>query len=382
MTILQNRYELLKVLAEGGENVVYFAKDKHTQERVVLKRTKNGIPPADQTSWQRATTLLKQLELSTVAKVYDSFVNVENMVTYGYVVQQFIDGETLKAEYNRKRYTQTEILSIVRETMTIVCQLQEFSPPILHRDIKPANIIRRKHDGKLILLDFGLATEYQEKELGHTMGVGTFGYQAPEQLSGFPTLNTDVYSVGVIALHLLTRREPKDLLWGNSLEWESSAQLLHDDWKNWLKRALAPTEERFDDADEALEALNHSDFGQRRRKPTTTDTPPLQQSKRSDRRQEPQSEPMVATRSTTPKSKTKSAPQIESDRHVAKVNLLLEKEARRTQRYFMYSVIAFFVVGFFAVPFIWHYNKKRKELRMMSELNKLQYLRDNGIHQD
>jgi len=386
MTILQNRYELLEVLAEGGENVVYFAKDQHTQERVVLKRTKNGIPPEAQTSWQRATTLLKQLDISTVAKVYDSFINVENMVTYGYVVQQYIDGETLESEYNRKRYTQTEILSITREVMAIVCQLQEFRPPILHRDIKPANIIRRKRDGKLILLDFGLATELQDKEFGHTMGVGTFGYQAPEQLSGFPTLNTDVYSVGVIALQFLTRREPKDLLWGNTLEWESSAQLLHDDWKNWLKQSLAPTEERFEDAEDALEAINHHGFGEKRRKTAQSEIPKTKQTKRNKHTKEAPSESMVGSRQTHQKSsKTPAAStdqNLENDRHMARVNILLEEEARRTQRYFMYSIIAFFIVGFFAIPFIWHYNKKRKELRMMSELNKLQYLRDNGFNQD
>ena len=129
MTILNERYELLELLAEGGENIVYFAKDLHTQERIVLKRTKNGIPPEDQTSWKSETLLLQQLEINTVAKVYDSFISVEKMVTYGYVVQQYIEGETLQSEFNRKRYTQSEILTIVKEILQIVCQLQNLVHP-------------------------------------------------------------------------------------------------------------------------------------------------------------------------------------------------------------------------------------------------------------
>ena len=108
------------------------------------------------------------------------------------------------------------------------------------------------------------------------MGVGTLGYQAPEQLSGFPTLNTDVYSVGVIALQLLTRREPRDLLWGNRLKWESSAQFLHKDWKEWLEKTLAPTESRFEDAQDALLALQNEHFGQKIRQTPRTAPKPQQ----------------------------------------------------------------------------------------------------------
>ena len=351
MTILQERYELLELLAEGGENIVYFAKDLHTQEKVVLKRTENGIPPEDQRSWQRETLLLQQLEITTVAKVYDSFVDIEKMVSYGYVVQQYIDGETLESEFNRKRYTQSEILKILQDILKIVCQLQDFSPPILHRDIKPANIIRRNHDAKLVLLDFGLATEHQNKDFGHTMGVGTIGYQSPEQLSGFPTLNTDVYSVGVIALQLLTRREPRDLLWGNTLKWENSAQFLHKDWRDWLAKSLAPAESRFEDAHDALIPLQKPHFGQKVRAttpPPKISTPPVTQ--------KPQLIPTHKPVPQTLPAPDTYSPPVRTHRHQA------EQDLRKAKQYFVFSILAFFFVGFFAVPFIWHFNRKKKEL--------------------
>jgi len=357
MTILQERYELIQVLAEGGENLVYLAKDKHTQEQVILKRTKNGILPEAREKWKQQVKLLQQLDLSTVATVYDSFIHVSEMVSYGYVVQQYIHGENLEQEYQRKRYNNREVIEIVREVLAIVCELQELSPPILHRDIKPSNIIRNHTNQKLILLDFGLATEQQNKEFGHTIGVGTLGYQAPEQLLGQPTLATDVYSVGVLALQLLTRREPKDLLWGHHLKWESSAQFLHEDWKQWLSKVLAPTEERFPDAHTALEALLKPSFAQKNRTQRTEPTP--SQSKQSP-------PPIASSPSTEQPTVHRQPPPIQS-RDLQK-DSMINKQVRRqadinkNNQLLVASGCSFFFLGVFAIPFIYFFWNKKKRL--------------------
>ena len=365
MSILHNRYKLMNVVAEGGENIVYLAKDTHTQERVILKRTKNGLAPENRATWQEETILLKQLHIDTVAKVYDTFVHVSDMVAYGYVVQQYIEGETLDKEFQRKRYTSTEVLTMIQDILSIVCQLQEFSPPILHRDIKPSNIIRRQQDDTLVLLDFGLATEQQDREFGHTVGVGTLGFQAPEQLFGEPTLNTDVYSVGVIALQFLTRKEPQSLLWGNILKWESSAQFLHQDWKEWLTKTLAPTDERFRDAEDALTILLQSDFGRKvKASSASPDT-----SKRSDfvkdvHRSNPKyKSPSPRTKSTkNPEEQLwnpspKQTPQNRPSQHTDSQN----EELQKTKQMLVASGCSFFFLGLFAVPFIiYFYNKKKR----------------------
>ena len=369
MSILQDRYKLINVVAEGGENVVYLAKDTHTQERVILKRTKNGLAPENRNTWQRETLLLKQLHIDTVAKVYDTFVHVSDMVAYGYVVQQYIEGETLDKEFHRKRYTSSEILTIIQDILSIVCQLQEFSPPILHRDIKPSNIIRRQQDDTLILLDFGLATEQQDREFGHTVGVGTLGFQSPEQLFGQPTLNTDVYSVGVIALQFLTRKEPQSLLWGNILKWESSAQFLHKDWKDWLTKTLAPTDERFRDAEDALSVLLQSDFGQ---KAKTATTQPQHTSQKSDFPKEVH--PSIPQhKGPPPRTKSKSAQQSEdklwNPTHEQPPSSIpnqysnsQDEELQKTKQMLVASGCSFFFLGLFAVPFILYFYNKKKRL--------------------
>ncbi len=371
MTRLNNRYDLMNVLAEGGESVVYMAKDTHTQERVVIKRTKNGISLDDGTNWKRGVTLLKQLDIDSVARVYDAFLHESDLVTYGYVVQQYVEGETLEAEFNRKRYTQNEVLETVRDIMGIVQQLQDFSPPVLHRDIKPSNIIRRMRDGKLVLLDFGLATEQQFSEFGHTLGVGTLGYQAPEQIEGTPKLNTDVYSVGVIALQLLTRRHPKDLLWGYDLKWESAAQFLHEDWRDWLKSALADTDERFVDAATALIPLEKHGFGQRTSQPPPSI--PKQKSDPATQQSNAKPETMTANRSSRapsfnqptsfdqPPARTQPTP---SNRN----------ELQQTKQFLVASGCSFFVLGIFAIPFIAYFYQKKK--RLEREMNQDQMNQD------
>lgn len=353
MTRLNDRYDLMNVLAEGGESVVYLAKDGHTQERVVIKRTKNGISLKDGTDWKRGVTLLKQLDIDSVARVYDAFLHESDLVTYGYVVQQYIEGETLEAEFNRKRYTQTEALETVRCIMGIVKQLQDFSPPILHRDIKPSNILRRMRDGKLVLLDFGLATEQQSSEFGHTLGVGTVGYQAPEQIEGTPKLNTDVYSVGVIALQLLTRRDPKDLLWGYDLKWESAAQFLHEDWRNWLTKALADSDKRFVDAATALTQLEKPGFGDRKSpQPTMPPKPPPV----SHHHETIELETMNASRSS-PTPSFQHPPSRR--RNLTQSN---HNELQQTKQLLVASGCSFFFLGIFALPFIYHFYKKKQKL--------------------
>ena len=369
MIILQDRYTLMDVVAEGGENVVYLAKDTHTEERVILKRTKNGLAPEDRSTWQRETLLLKQLHIDTVAKVYDTFIHVSEMVAYGYVVQQYIEGETLDKEFQRKRYTSTEVLTIIQDILSIVCQLQEFSPPILHRDIKPSNIIRRQKDDTLILLDFGLATEQQDRDFGHTVGVGTLGFQSPEQLFGQPTLNTDVYSVGVIALQFLTRKEPQSLLWGNILKWESSAQFLHKDWKNWLTKTLAPTEERFRDAEDALNVLLQNDFGRKVQATTSQDMSHNAAATREVHRSNnlhkktPHSSNAGTKSQHTPQKNLwdTTAPQHPPLQNPNRYPTAQDEELQKTKQMLVASGCSFFFLGFFAIPFIvYFYNKKKR----------------------
>ena len=255
-TRLHNRYQILEPIGEGGEYVVYLGLDTTLDRKVVIKRKKDSLQSINALDWQREAKLLEQIHIDTVVTCLDAFISRIELVPYGYLVQEYVEGTTLDIELSKKRYTQLEVKEIILEILAIIIKLQQLSPPIMHRDIKPSNIIRRKSDQRLMLLDFGLAIDQTLDHLGHTIGVGSLGYQAPEQISGFPTLSSDIYSIGAMAVELLGRKAPKTMLRNQKLIWKESVATVHENWKKWLHKALAPEKERFQNAEEAWSALS------------------------------------------------------------------------------------------------------------------------------
>ena len=77
------------------------------------------------------------------------------------------------------RFEMKESVDILKQILRLLSYIQSFQPPLIHRDIKPSNLLRQE-DGKLSLIDFGIAVDDVHKAVGRTVGVGTFGYQAPE----------------------------------------------------------------------------------------------------------------------------------------------------------------------------------------------------------
>ncbi|MDQ7030538.1 MAG: protein kinase [Ardenticatenia bacterium] len=85
--------------------------------------------------------------------------------------------------------------------------LHNHTPPIVFRDLKPSNIMLRP-DGRLVLVDFGIAKHFQSAERA-TM-VGTEGYAPPEQYEGIATPKVDIYALGATLHHLLTNTDPRE----------------------------------------------------------------------------------------------------------------------------------------------------------------------------
>ena len=351
--ILNERYQLDKQIGEGGENIVYLATDLQTEQKVILKRGKSTLQGAHRKKWLDEATLLRQIHLPGVVSYIDSFVGTVEMAEYGYIVQDFIDGTSLEKECQNKRYTQDQVKQIIVDVLTILVQLQELSPPVIHRDIKPANIMRRAADQQLLLIDFGLAMDHAHNDIGHTMAAGTLGYQSPEQISGYPTPASDVYSVGVIAVELLSRRRPQDMLWGQALKWESSVITVRQEWKQWLRKALAEESERFQTAAEALEALKGA-------------SPPKVSVVHQPQRSEiPEVQPIPQAREVISPPPVQSVPRRQpihqNTMKQAMHGMNAEQLHQRLQTYKMISLASFCVFGFFAiVPFLYFHSLQKE----------------------
>lgn len=213
--LLSDHYRALKPIGQGGFGRTFLAVDHHKtgQPRCVIKQF---YPQSQGTnSLQKATMLFTQEamrldELGKHPQIPALLAHLEQDSGL-YIVQEFIDGQNLAQELaSTEAFSEDEIRALLFDLLRVL----EFihSKQVIHRDIKPENIIRRHSDRLLVLVDFGAAKYATGTALAQTgTTIGSAGYAAPEQSFGKATFASDIYSLGVTCIHLLTQMQPFDL---------------------------------------------------------------------------------------------------------------------------------------------------------------------------
>ncbi len=213
---IQDRYRALRVIGQGGFGKTFLAQDegKPSQPRCVIKQFafETINPNASQGTLDVAIRLFEQeaKRLDDLGKHSQIPELLSFTIHEGkqYLIQEFIDGETLEQELRRVgAFSEQQ----VREVLVEVLQILEFvhGKSVIHRDISPDNIIRRRGDQKLVLVDFGAAKHATATLLAKTgTGIGKASYGAPEQMLGKSVFQSDLFGLGVTCLHLLTNVEP------------------------------------------------------------------------------------------------------------------------------------------------------------------------------
>jgi len=171
-----------------------------------------------------------------------------------YLVQEFIEGETLEKTALRD---EEAIIEVAQGVLEILIYLESFSPPVIHRDIKPANVIVNGSD--VYLVDFGAVQLVAPAHDGGSTIVGTSGYMPFEQVLGRAVPASDLHGLGMTLVYLLTGKSPDALplksmrvLWRDEVKIPISAAL-----EAFVHRLTEPiAEDRFADAEEALMRLN------------------------------------------------------------------------------------------------------------------------------
>ncbi len=242
-----------EVLGEGASAVTYKATDAKSRT-VCVKQYKSSVQSADKGRIKREIDVLKKLSHPQVPTVFGAYIQLVNGRDLLHVVQEFVDGQDLQVWLTSNIFSMSEIRQTLADTLGVLDHLHSATPPILHRDIKPSNLMRRL-DGRIVLIDFGQAVQDVHRTLGQTMLTGTIGYQAPEQISGNATVKSDVYSVGVVAVELLTGTSAFTMLEGQNLRWERHCRRLPLPVQEWLDGVLHPEPRQRWDAKEALQRL-------------------------------------------------------------------------------------------------------------------------------
>jgi len=221
--LLNEKYYLIKIL---GENIgtTYLAMDLDNNLVVIKELSLRRVDKwKTQELFQREADILSQLDSPFIPKFIDEFQTGIARSAKSYLVIENIDGLTLREEYQKKRYTEAEVIEIALEFAEILDYLHNLMPPVIHRDIKLSNIMR-KINGSLALIDFGSVKDVM-RDQNATIS-GTMGFMAPEQLMGKPVIASDFYSLGAVLLVMLSRKELSEMTTnGLDLDWKSSVHV-------------------------------------------------------------------------------------------------------------------------------------------------------------
>ena len=255
--LLKERYRAVKIIGQGGFGTTFLAldEDKPSQPPCVIKRflaqktSPNYAQQVAKLFAQEAVQLEKLGKNSQIPELL-AYFRQENQ---HYLVQEFIEGDNLRDELTEEgAFKETQIRQLLNSLLPVLQFVHAYQ--VIHRDIKPENIIRRRGDGQLVLVDFG-AAKFSSGMMVLKQGtvIGTPQYVAPEQAQGKAVFASDLYSLGVTCLQLLTELDVFDLFDSGENVWV---------WRDFLGTPVS------EDLGKILDKMVEKDFKRRYQSPT------------------------------------------------------------------------------------------------------------------
>jgi len=256
-----DRYRALEMIGQGGFGRTFLAVDGQGQQndRCVIKqllpRNLGLNAPQIGDLFQREVIQLTELgQHPQIPKLLDHLKWEDAL----YLIQQYIEGQNLEQVLEKEdTWSEAQIWELLADLLPVLQFVH--SRQVIHRDIKPDNIVRPRSGGKLVLVDFG-ASKYAAQAPARTGTlIGSAGYVAPEQAMGKAVFASDLYSLGVTCVHLLTGMHPFDLYSVSQDAWVWQQYLtqpvtsrLRKVLDKLLQRAMS---QRYESASEVLQDL-------------------------------------------------------------------------------------------------------------------------------
>ncbi|MDX2214714.1 MAG: serine/threonine-protein kinase [Oculatellaceae cyanobacterium bins.114] len=219
--LLNNRYQVIQTLGSGGFGTTFLAEDIQmpSRRRCVIKQLKPITNNPEvyrlvQERFQREAAILEELGdgNSQIPRLYAYFAEAGEF----YLIQEWIEGATLRDKVqNDGMVGDAQVKQILIDILPVLTYVH--NKRIVHRDIKPDNIILRKRDGKPVLIDFGAVRETMgtvvnsQGQSASSIVIGTPGFMPSEQAAGRPMYSSDLYSLGLTMIYLLTGKFPQEL---------------------------------------------------------------------------------------------------------------------------------------------------------------------------
>jgi serine/threonine protein kinase len=263
-TILENNYQIIKGLGQGGFARTYLATNlRRFQENCVLKEFAPQIADSQvgkaTEMFEREASIMYKLEHDQIPKFREQFKARTATGESLFIVQDYIEGDNYwQLIQNRGQlFSEAEIAKFFRQILPVLEYIHQLG--VVHRDISPDNIICRRSDALPVLIDFGAVKEAAAK-YSHMTGtaVGKVGFAPDEQMRrGQVSPASDLYALAATALVLMTGLEPHQLYDIRTANWEWERKVAaHPDFAQVINKMLAHrSKDRYQSAAEVLAAL-------------------------------------------------------------------------------------------------------------------------------
>lgn len=213
--IINGRYLVLENIGKGGAGEVFLARDINNGCKYAIKRYISSNPNDRNQlieNIERELNVLKYTTHPVLPKIYNLFMENSRF----FLVMEYVEGKNLKEIVETNGVlSEEQLLSVIEQVCSGLYYLHSLEPPIVYRDLKPSNIILCD-DGKIKLIDFGIAKRYNKELIADKYAYGTKGFASPEQFGnskGMGIYNTDIrsdiYAIGTTMFYLMTGQNYK-----------------------------------------------------------------------------------------------------------------------------------------------------------------------------
>ncbi len=267
--ILGGRYKIISELGSGAFGQTYLASDLHLPDhpQCVVKQLQPLARDADSLAMARRlfdTEARVLYQLGNHKQIPRLLAHFEDNQEF-YLAQELIEGSPLTQELVAGHsWPEVQVVALLQDILQVLAFVHQ--QQVIHRDLKPPNLIRRRHDGRIVLIDFGAVKQVSTHAINAnaeltdlTISIGTKGYMPNEQLAGNPRFSSDVYAVGMLGIQALTGVPPKRLdkdTQTAEILWRDRAPDVNSELANVLDRMVRyDFRDRYPTASEALEAL-------------------------------------------------------------------------------------------------------------------------------
>jgi serine/threonine protein kinase len=269
--ILADRYQICEQLSKKSGRSTFLSHNLESHDLVIIKilRFDPDFQWDDLKLFEREALTLQNLDHPAIPKYLDYFDLDEPDFRGFALVQTYIEAPSLETIIKSgRKFSEPEVIELADRILSILTYLHQQIPSVIHQDIKPSNILltnRSGHNiGDVYLVDFGSVQTAASKEEGTITIVGTYGYIPLEQFGGQAVTASDLYSLGMTLIYLLTGTHPSELL---QIDGHMNfTATITKQFRRWLERMTQPQlDRRFDCDRAALTALrsqenNDGDF--------------------------------------------------------------------------------------------------------------------------